>query len=208
MFGLKPREEKFYDMFAESTQLVCKASRVLSEIMQAPETLPAKLTDLIDIEHQADDVTTAIIDRINKNLITPMDREDIYTMAQGLDDIIDFVQGSAERMLLYRAGKPSGGAQELVRLLVQATDEIGVCYNLLRNMRGNREDILRAVSRLNQLESEGDKLYRQEVARLFEEEKDPIVIIKWKEILEHLEGALDLCEDVGDMLKGAMLKYA
>ncbi len=208
MFGLKPREEKFYDMFAESTKLVCKAARVLAEIMETPETLPAKLQDLIDIEHQADDVTTAIIDRINKNLITPMDREDIYTMAQGLDDIIDFVQGSAERMLLYRAGKPSGGAQELVRLLVQATDEIGVCYNLLRNLRGNREDILRAVSRLNQLESEGDKLYRQEVARLFEEEKDPIAVIKWKEILEHLEGALDLCEDVGDMLKGAVLKYA
>lgn len=204
---LKPREEKFFDLFNESADLVCKAAKILEGIMISPETLPDRMEELNKVEHEADDVTTSIIDRINKNLITPMDREDIYTIAQGLDDIIDVVQGSADRMQLYRAGQPSAGARELVRLTVVSTAEIRNCFALLRKMRSNREEILQSVTRINQLESEGDKVYRQEVARLFEEEKDPIAVIKWKEILEHLEESLDLCEDVGDLLKGAMLKY-
>jgi len=206
-FRLRPNEEKFYDLFEASAELVCKSAKILEEIMVSPESLPDRIEELTVVEHEADDVTSNIIDRINKNLITPMDREDIYAIAQGLDDIIDVVQGSADRMQLYRAGRPSGGARELVRLLAVSTGEIRKCFTLLRNMRGNKDDILQAVSRINQLESDGDKVYRQEVARLFEEEGNPIAVIKWKEILEHLEESLDLCEDMGDFLKGAMLKY-
>ena len=208
MLGFRRKEEKFFDLFSESAVLVQKSAKVLEEIMQNPESLAEKMIELNEVEHAADDVTAMIIDRLNQTLITPMDREDIYTLAQSLDDIIDFVQGSAERMLLYRAGKPRPAAKELVRLLVLCTDEILRSFNLLRNLRGNRDLIIAAATRLNQLESEGDRVYRQEVGRLFEEEKDPITIIKWKEILEHLETALDFCEDVGDLLKGAVLKYA
>ncbi len=208
MFGLRHKEERFYDLFSDSAGLVCKAAKVLEEIMVAPETLPDKMKELTEIEHQGDEVTAAIINRLNQTLITPMDREDIYTLAQSLDDIIDFLMGSAERMLLYKAGQPKPAARELTRLLVLCTDEIYVAFGLLRNMRGNSEQIINTASKLNQLESEGDKIYRQEVGRLFEEEKDPITVIKWKEILEHLETALDFCEDVGDLLKGAVLKYA
>lgn len=208
MFGKKRKEEQFFDLFTASTELVCKAARVLEEVMQQPSSLAEKTRNLIDIEHEADGITTSIIDSLNRTLITPMDREDIYTLAQSLDDIIDFVMGAADRMQLYRVSTPVPASHDLVKLLVQCTDEINKSFKLIRNVRGNREQILAAAARLNNLESEGDKVYRYAVARLFEEEKDPIVIIKWKEILERLETALDFCEDIGDLLKGAVLKYA
>jgi uncharacterized protein len=208
LWGFKRREDRFYDLFAESTKLVCTAAQILGEIMDAPVTLPTRIQDLDEVEHQADIVTTSIIDHLNQTLITPMDREDIYTLAQSLDDIIDYVQGAAERMLLYKAGEPSKGSHEQVRLIIKATGVICSSFTMLKNMRGNRDDILKAATVLNQLESEGDKLYRLEVARLFDEEQNQIVIIKWKELLEHLETALDRCEDVGDLLKGMVLKYA
>lgn len=207
MFGLSPKEDKFYQLFAQSTEIVSKTLKTLESIMQQ-DTVSAEDADRMHrFEHEADDITTQIVERLNSTFITPLDREDIYTLAQVLDDIVDFAEGTVERMLLYRTGKPSLGAQELVHLVCLATDQIQAAFCCLGNIHFKKSEILASTEEIYHLESAGDKLYRQEVARLFEHEKDPIEIIKWKEILEHIETTLDHCESIADLLKGVVLKY-
>ncbi|HWJ02879.1 MAG TPA: DUF47 family protein [Verrucomicrobiae bacterium] len=208
MFGLKPKEDRFFHLFEECTELLVQSTAVLNGVMEDYTTASAKMEQITELEHKADQVTAGIIDMLNQTMITPMDREDIYTLASQLDDIIDFIQGAIERMMLYKAGQPSKGAQELVRILSESAEVIHTCFVQLRNIRSNRDKIIDNSARINALESEADRVYRQEVAKLFQEEKNPIEVIKWKEILEHLETAVDHCEDVGDLIKGVVLKYA
>lgn len=158
-------------------------------------------------EHEADNVTNQIIARLNSTFITPLDREDIYKLAQVLDDVVDFAEGTVERMHLYRTGKPSLGTQELVHLVGLAAEQIQDAFSCLGNIHNKKSRILAAAEEIYNLESSGDKLYRQEVARLFDCEEDPIEIIKWKEVLEHIESTLDHCEAIADLLKSVVLKY-
>lgn len=207
MFGIAPKEDKFYQYFEQSTEVVCAAARKLEEIMRQSSVSEEEAEQIHELEHQGDAITAAIIDRLNSTFITPLDREDIYTLAQVLDDIIDFAQGTVERMMLYGTGTTSLGARELAHTLVLAAEQIRIAFGGLNNIHAKKTVILLATEEIYRLESAGDKLYRQEVARLFKYEKDPIEIIKWKEILEHMETALDHCESIADLLKGVVLKY-
>lgn len=207
MFGISSKEDKFFTLFRQSTDVVCLTVLKLEGLVTQNSVSDQDAEEMHELEHQADAVTTAIIDRLNTTLITPLDREDIYTLAQSLDDIVDLSQGAVERMALYHTKKPSIGAQELVRTISKATDQIRIAFCCLNNIHFKKSEILAAAEEIYQLESAGDTLYRQEVANLFEHEKDPIEIIKWKEILEHLEDTLDHCEDIADLLKGVVLKY-
>jgi len=208
MFRLKPREDKFFELFSESTRLVRKGAYALHETMRDYTDLEQKMQYISDIEHEADDVNDEIIDLLNRTFITPLDREDIYALANMLDDVVDFLQGSTERMGLYRTGKPSPGAIELARLLADCTEEMVKAFDMLKNIAGNRDKILDCTRKIVVLESEGDRLYRQEIAHLFTTCPDPVHIIKWKEILEHLEETLDHCERIADQLRGVVMKYA
>jgi uncharacterized protein len=207
MFGLSPKEDKFYLLFAQSTEIVSKTLKRLQGIMQQDCVSTEDAAQMHRYEHEADNITTQIMERLNSTFITPLDREDIYKLAQVLDDIVDFAEGTVERMLLYRTGKPSLGAAELVHLVELATEQIQAAFACLGNIHFKKSTILAAAEEIYHLESAGDKLYRQEVARLFEFEKDPIEIIKWKEILEHIETTLDHCESIADLLKSVVLKY-
>jgi predicted phosphate transport protein (TIGR00153 family) len=207
MFGLPPKEDKFYQLFAQSTEIITKSLNRLEGIMQQNAVSTEDAAQMHRFEHEADGITTQILERLNSTFITPLDREDIYRLAQVLDDIVDFAEGTVERMLLYRTGKPSPGAQELVHLVFLATEQIRSAFRCLGNIHFKKSSILAAAEEIYHLESSGDKLYRQEVARLFEFEKDPIEIIKWKEILEHIETTLDHCESIADLLKSVVLKY-
>lgn len=207
MFGLSPKEDKFYKLFQESTDVICETAKKLETMLQLSSVSTEEAEEMHQLEHKADDITTQIVDRLNSTFITPLDREDIYTLAQVLDDIVDYAQGTVERMVLYRTGKPSFAAQELVRLVNLAAHQIHKAFSCLNNIHFKKSEILAATEEIYHLESAGDKLYRQEVARLFEHEKDPIEIIKWKEILEHIETILDHCESIADLLKGVVLKY-
>jgi Phosphate transport regulator (distant homolog of PhoU) len=167
-----------------------------------------KITQIANLEHKADDHNDAIVDKLNQTFITPMDREDIYAMANMLDDGVDFIQGILERMMLYRTGKPSEGAVELSRLLSDCSEEIVKAFDLLKNINGNQHKILDHTRKVVVLESEGDRIYRQEVAHLFTSGGDTLEIIKWKEVLEYLEDALDHYEKIADLLRGVVMKYA
>ena len=137
-----------------------------------------------------------------------LDGEDIYALANGLDDGVDNLQGTLQRIVMYRTGKAMSGAVTLTKLLIESTEEIIRAFSLLKNIRKNQAQILEATHKIGRLESEGDRVYRHEVAYLFDKEKDPIELIKWKDILENLENTLDHCEKIADMLRGVVMKYA
>lgn len=208
MVFFKVKDDDFYKMLKESAQLVSISANLLQSAVADPSTFTDKMSELQEIEHQADDVTQAIITKLHKTLVTPMDREDIYSLATILDDIVDFVQGAMERMVMYKAMNPFHGVYELIRLLNDCAGMIKISVDSLSNINGNLNTIIENTTQISCLESEGDRLYRLEVAKLFEEETNPIEIIKWKEILEHLEDTLDKCEDLSNTLKGVVLKYA
>lgn len=207
MLGIPAKEDKFFTLFRQCTNVVCEATLRVETLFTQESISEEDAKALHELEHKADDITTEIIDRLNSTFITPLDREDIYTLAQVLDDVVDHSEGAVERMMLYKTGKPSIGTQELVHNIVLATVEIQKAFFCLNNIHFKKGEILAATEKIYQLESAGDKLYRHEVARLFECEKDPIEIIKWKEILEHVENTLDHCEVIADLLKGVVLKY-
>jgi len=204
----KGRDNEFYRLLTQNAELVFESSALLQAAIADPATFREKLNEVICIEHKADEVTKAIIEKLHKTLVTPMDREDIYQLATILDDIVDFVQGAFERMVMYKATEPIDGVKKLAGLLHSCIDQIRLSVSYLASIQGNLKNLIATTEQISQLEIEGDKLYRQEVGKLFEEEINPIEIIKWKEILEHFEDALDKCEDWGNAIKGVVLKYA
>lgn len=208
MFNFRSKEDEFFKSFSESARLLRDGACILHEVMNDHTKIGEKITQIANLEHKADDHNDAIVDKLNQTFITPMDREDIYAMANMLDDGVDFIQGILERMMLYRTGKPSEGAVELSRLLSDCSEEIVKAFDLLKNINGNQHKILDHTRKVVVLESEGDRIYRQEVAHLFTSGGDTLEIIKWKEVLEYLEDALDHYEKIADLLRGVVMKYA
>ncbi|KYZ76614.1 hypothetical protein AXX12_09300 [Anaerosporomusa subterranea] len=207
-FQLKPADEKFFDLVLEMTKVIQLAADTLESALRNPDKVEAIMQTMDEYENQADDITAKILTRLNKTFITPIDREDIYALANKLDDVVDGIQGIVERLHLYNAGKASDGVKELAELVSKGAKQIDKACNCLPDIRKNRLKLEARCSRIEKVEAKGDKLYRQEVARLFRKGVDPIEVIKWKEILNQMEEVLDTCEDVADLLKGVLLKYA
>jgi hypothetical protein len=207
-FTLKPKEEKFFEYLVESAKLLKDCADVLCNAMDSTEGVEDYVKEINKLEQSVDDVTERIIGKLNKTFITPIDREDIYAIAQKLDDVADYIQGIIQRMHLYNTGPASEGAKELARVIVNATKQIGKAFDQLSTLKKHRLKLQARCGRIVALEAEGDRLYREEVGKLFRECKDPIEIIKWKEILTSLEETLDICEDIANLLKGLVLKYA
>lgn len=208
MFNFKKKDNEFFDLFVESAQYFYKGALMMDEVMLDYSKAADKVKEIIDLEHDADRVNDKIIDKLNLTFITPIDREDIYALANGLDDGVDYLQGTLQRMVMYRTGKALTGAVKLTKLLLEAANETVKAFELLKDIRKNQAAILEAAHKIAQLESEGDRVYRHEIAGLFERETNPIELIKWKDILEKLEDTLDHCEKISDMLRGVVMKYA
>ena len=207
-FSIKPKEEKFFEYFEEATGLLRECADVLGEAMEDHTLIEHSMVKIDKLEQKIDEVTDKVVGKLNKTFITPMDREDIYAIAQKLDDVADIIQGVIERMYLYNAGPASEGARELAKVIAKTIKQMEKAFGQLSSVKKHRLKIQARCGRIVALEDEGDRLYRQEMAKLFRECTDPIEIIKWKEILSNLEETLDLCEDVADLLKGVVLKYA
>ena len=207
-FGLKPKEEKFYGYLLENTQLIRDAADILQEALNDHERLPELMIAIDELEKRADANTAKIVGLLHKTFITPLDREDIYSIAHKLDDVIDCIQGIIERMELYNAGMASQGAKELGELVGKSAKQIDKAFEHLPQIKKQKEKLEERCERISSYEAQGDRLYREEMAKLFRECNDPIEIIKWKEILLHLEEALDISEDIANLLKGVIVKYA
>ena len=208
MFNFKQKDDEFFDLFLESAKFFQKGALVLDDVMKDHTSAAAKVEEINRIEHEADAINDRIIDKLNLTFITPIDREDIYALANNLDDGVDLLQGILQRYEMYRMGKPMAGAINLTKLLISATEEVVRAISYLENIRKNQVQILDASHKIERYESEGDLIYRSEVAYLFDNEKDPIELIRWKDVLEQLEDTLDHCELIADMLRGVVMKYA
>lgn len=208
VFGLRPKEDKFFELFQEGAATIVSGVKILEAAMKDAQGQDKQLEELTRVEKHGDEVVQNIIDLLNRTFVTPFDREDIYMLARELDRILDHMHGTLEKMVLYKTGHPKPCARSLVQILDRAAWEIQKAIDQLADLKSNYNQILNLCEDIKYQENEGDKQYRKAVAALFETETNPIEVIKWKEVYEHLETALDHCEDVANLLKGVALKYA
>jgi len=204
MFRLIPRETKFFELFAELSTSLTAGARHLRAILEDPHDLEERVKKMQAIEHEGDRATHAIIAKLNTSFITPFDREDIHRLASSLDDVLDFVNAAAVRLVMYKIARPPAAAAELARLIVLQAEELAVGVSLLEKNNG----VLKHCEEINRLEDEADKVSRKAIAILFENEKDPIQLIKTKELYEVLEYATDKAEDAANVLEAIVLKSA
>lgn len=205
MFGLIPKEEKFFVMFKDMTKNIIEGAELLKEMLDHFHDPAGMQKKIKDVEHKGDTITHNIIEKLNKSFVTPLDREDIYALSSKLDDILDFIDGSAIRVVNYNVTKVTPEAKELAFLILQGCRAVGKAVECLgQDPRHISEFCVEA----NALENEADRVCRDAVSRLFHEEKDPIQLIKWKEIYETLERATDKIEDAANILESVVVKNA
>ncbi|MFZ5626450.1 MAG: DUF47 domain-containing protein [Bacillota bacterium] len=208
MLNLKPSKPIYFELFSKNGQAISQAARILKETVNDMSKLETNMATLKRIESEGDEITRQLLDELNSALITPFDREDVFRLAQFLDDILDYIYCTADRMILYRATEPTQCVKELAEVLADVCARVEKAVCLLNKVSANQEEIVKLCREINSLESRGDAIFRAGIQSLFDTAKDPMDFIRWKEIYEHMEHLLDLCEDVGDVLKGVVLKYA
>lgn len=204
---LIPQEGKFFDYFEQLAEKIQEGGIVFAEILEDFERSEHKLARLKEIENQADSVTHIIYQKMHQTFITPIDREDIYALANNMDSIMDIVEAVSIRMYIYRIKQIAPELKELARILNNSIADIKMIVYLLRQNKKNIREILDLCIKINSLENEADYVLRQAMARLFEREKDAMELLKWKEILERIETATDVCEDVSNIVEGIVLKH-
>jgi uncharacterized protein len=204
---LIPKEEKFYDLFEELINKIEEGGKLFLEMVEQYEYPLPKITKLKELEHEADVITHRTYEKMHKSFLTPLDREDIYALVNKMDSILDMIEASAARMNLYRVKKPTKVIIDQAKILNEAIRKVKFVVHAMRDMK-NSKMILDACVEINTLENEGDIVLRTAMVDLFEHEKDAIELIKWKEIFERIEEALDVCEDVSNIVEGIVLKHA
>jgi predicted phosphate transport protein (TIGR00153 family) len=206
-FSFLPREGRFFMLFEESAQNAAEVALKLQEMLCNWENVEQHVEAIIDLEHKGDTVAHEIIALVHRTFVTPFDREDIALLAHSLDDIVDFIESSADAMALYKIETPTPRAKELASIIVRTTAEVHAAIVDLRR-KVDLKTMLRRCVEINRLENMADKVYREALAELFQDSKDIPYIIKWREIYEYMETATDRCEDVANVLEGVALKYA
>jgi predicted phosphate transport protein (TIGR00153 family) len=205
MFNLIPREVRFFDLFEQQAEHIARAAVLLQELVQNFGDVRAKAQAIKEVEHQGDLVTHEIVRRLNTTFITPIDREDIHELATRLDDVLDYIEAAAERLLVYRIKEPTSACRAMAEVIVKIVAPMDRTIRCLRTMDPGFHD--HAVE-VNRLENTADQLLRDSLAELFDREADPIEVIKWKEIYETMEIVTDRCEDVANVIEGIILKMA
>ena len=202
-FRLLPREEKFYTDFLALADELKRGARLLEEMLAPERPVWDKADEIKAVEHKCDFLTHEIIQRLNRTFVTPLDREDIHALARSLDDVMDAIDASAALVRLYRLESVRVGARELARTITMSAEQVHLA---LEAMEKHNSLTTHAIE-INRLENEADRIHQQAVSRLFDDERDPIVVMKWKEALDFLEDATDRCEDVANVLEGVMVKH-
>lgn len=202
-FRLIPREEKFYADFQALADEIQRGAVQLEEMLAADEPRWSKAEEIKEIEHKCDFLTHDIISRLNRTFVTPIDREDIHELAKSLDDVMDAIDAAATLVKLYKLKQIRFGARELAKTITESSKQIRLALDALEKKKG----VTTHAVEINRLENEADRIHQDAVMQLFEDEKDPIVVIKWKETLDFLEHATDRCEDVANVLEGVVVKH-
>ena len=205
MFKLFPREETFLPQFARAAEIILEAATALDQLAADFTDVELKVAHIKHLEHEGDQVAHQTFGLLSRTWITPIDREDIHALVKALDDVLDFIDAAANRFVLYKIREPRAGLKQATEILVQSAHAIRRASALLGDLKHSAA-ILEICVEINRLENEADTLNRISIGRLFETEKDPITLLKWKEIYEVLEEATDRCEDVANVFEQIVLK--
>jgi hypothetical protein len=203
-FRLIPKEEKFFEDFVAMAEQIDRGAALLEQMLAPGQPVWDKADEIKEVEHKCDFLTHAVIQRLHKTFVTPLDREDIHSLARSLDDVIDAIDDSAGVIRLYQIPQVRSDARDLGRIIKASTEQVVSAMKAL----GKKEGISTAAVEINRLENEADRAHQVALRRLFEEERDAIQIIKWKEVFDFLEAATDRCEDVANVLEGVVVKHA
>ncbi len=204
-FRLIPKEMHFFDLFDDQAKKIIATALKFRELTASGKFDDEEIQKMRDLEHEGDAITHDIIDKLNRTFITPFDREDIHSLAQELDNVIDMLFTTSKRMRIYKLTKPSNDLIEFADLIVKSSVAVENAINGLRTHK-NYQPIKDSCIEVNNIENQGDMLRDKIIQRLFDEVKDPVEIIKWKEIIEEVETILDICEDIANLIDSIMVK--
>jgi predicted phosphate transport protein (TIGR00153 family) len=203
-FSLLPKEEQYFALFSQMTSYIYDAARALVEMVNDKEGNHVEHLKRIKlIEHQCDDLTHSISTRLNKSFITPFDREDIYTLSGALDDIVDLIDDAARAMVMYDVRESTAHARSFADVIERMAVQLHEVVSMLAKPNG----ISPRLVELHRLENEGDDIYYRAIAELFRSQTDPLNVIKWKDIYEKLEAAVDRCENVANIIESVIIKH-
>jgi uncharacterized protein len=204
MVRLIPRETKFFDMFSEMARNLIDGARLMKSLLEDFRDVPAQVSRLKDIEHRGDDMMHTLMTKLNSTFITPFDREDIHRLASAIDDVLDLLNAAGDRMIVYKITAVPPETAKLAALILQQSDELEKAVAGLEK----QQHVLEHCVEINRLENEADRITRDAVGHLFDTERDPIQLIKIKELFEVLELATDKAEDAANVLEAVVLKSA
>ena len=205
---LFPKNKQFFDLCNQAAENLRKGAAALHQMLVAGgKNLGEQAKNIKQIEHEGDSITHEIIKKLDQTFITPIDREDIHQLASALDDVLDLIEAVADRIIIFKIQESTPQAQKLAEILEKCTDEIAKAVVALESNNSNAI-INKYCLDIDRLESEADRASRDAIAGLFENEKNPIEVIKWKEIYEFMEEATDCCEDVANILESVVLKHS
>jgi len=197
-----PRDREFFDLFEEAAANIVRAADLLDQMLAVFPDRAELARDILICEQEGDRITHDIIHRLNQTFVTPIDREDIYELASALDDIVDYTEEVADYLGLYKIEAPMGQAQRLAHILLQASQQIAEAMPRMRTFK----DISHYTVEINRLENDGDRVTREAMAALFDGGIDPMVVIRWKDLYEKREAAIDSTEHVANILEGIVIK--
>ncbi len=204
MVRLVPRDTKFFEMFSQMAENLTEGARLMKNLLENYGDVAAQVMKLKDIEHRGDDMTHGIITKLNQTFITPFDREDIHRLASSIDDVLDLLNSAGDRLVTYKITSIPAPAITLAGLILEQSEEL---EHAVSNLEKNRH-VLEHCVEINRIENEADRVTREAIGRLFDSERDPIALIKTKELYEVLELATDKAEDAANVLEGIVLKSA
>lgn len=207
MLGLKKKEDVFFDLFIESSAKVIIVGETFLDLVHNYKNVEDKVSNLKVLETDCDMQAHKILKKLNESFITPFDREDIYNIARDMDDIVDCIEEVANRFMVFDVKEMRPEAIVMSDLIMQGIRELDILFKHLKEIKLNtivREQIIE----VNRIENEGDIIYRRALTKLFKEEKDPVEIIKWKQLYELLEESMDSCENVANIVEGLVMKHA
>lgn len=202
-----PRQFIFFDLFGELSGCLKEMSQLFSEFVDNFNNFESYCQRAKEIEHRADAKTHEIIDLLNKSFITPFDREDLYQLAHEIDDIIDYVENVIHNIKLYQITEPRPAIFDFRRLILAATDELNYLLEQLRSQKSTPQ-LNGSVVKIHGLEDQGDLVFQNAMSQLFQQEQDPMIVIKWKDILANLEKVMDKFQSVSDTIEGVIVKFS
>jgi predicted phosphate transport protein (TIGR00153 family) len=204
LLNLLPKEEQYFDLFVQMTVYISDAARELRQMLADKDHNYQEYSQRIKrLEHACDELTHTVSTKLNKSFITPFDREDIYTMSSALDDIVDLIDDAARAIIIFDVGEIKDYAHDFASVLERMGEQLREIVSTLQKPK----NITQRLVEIHRLENDGDDIYHAAIAELFHEERDPLTVLKWKEIYEKLEAAVDRCEHVANIIESVMIKH-